>query len=236
MDNKTISVCMATYNGAPYIKDQALSILQQMSSDDEFLISDDGSTDDTIKIIHSLSDPRIKLLHGPKKGAIKNFEYVLSQAKGEYIILSDQDDVWLDGRVDLVRSALISTDLILCDVQVVDKELKTIFHSLFFVLKSKTGFFRNLYMNSYIGCAMAFRREVLSKSLPFPSRIPMHDWWIGLIAESCFRVAICNQRFVKYRRHDNNVSVTSHRSKNSLLKKISMRLYLLYKVFTRKYL
>lgn len=88
-----ISVCMATYNGTKYIQEQINSILSQFGENDELVISDDGSKDDTCSIISSYQDSLIKLLFNKgKHGFIGNFENALSQCKGDYIFLSDQDD------------------------------------------------------------------------------------------------------------------------------------------------
>lgn len=91
-----ISVCMATYNGEEYIKEQLESILCQLGEMDEIIISDDGSTDNTLNIIESYNDSRIKIhINTGKHGFVYNFENALQKAKGEYIFLSDQDDIWL---------------------------------------------------------------------------------------------------------------------------------------------
>ena len=94
-----ISVCMATYNGAQFIKEQIDSILCQLSTEDELIISDDGSTDETLSIINSYKDNRIKVFqHKAAEGsafikATRNFENAMSHAVGDYIFLSDQDDM-----------------------------------------------------------------------------------------------------------------------------------------------
>ena len=62
-----ISVCIATYNGEKFIREQIDSILRQLSLDDEIIVSDDGSTDDTISIINSIDDKRIRIIEGPRK-------------------------------------------------------------------------------------------------------------------------------------------------------------------------
>ncbi|WON79864.1 glycosyltransferase [Acinetobacter sp. UGAL515B_02] len=68
---------MASYNGASYIKQQIESILSQLGDNDELIISDDLSTDDTVNIILGFNDDRIKLVEGKKQGIIKNFENAL---------------------------------------------------------------------------------------------------------------------------------------------------------------
>ena len=103
-----ISVCLATYNGEKYIKEQLDSILPQLSANDEIIISDDNSTDDTINIIRSLNDERIKIYVNKTKGIVKNFENALNNASGDIIFLSDQDDVWKNDKVKKILSAFSS--------------------------------------------------------------------------------------------------------------------------------
>ncbi|WP_332871507.1 glycosyltransferase family protein [Spirosoma rhododendri] len=87
-----------------------------------------------------------------------------------------------------MHALLQSNDLVLSDCQVVN-EKSTIIHESFFRHRgSRTGFQHNLYKNSYVGCCMAFRREIVKYVLPFPPRVHIHDWWIGLLVEAKGRV------------------------------------------------
>ncbi len=95
-----ISVCIATYNASKYINAQIVSILGQLASNDEVIVSGDLSTDDTVEIITSINDARIKVIKSNiRLGVIKNFERSLYAAKGDIIFLSDQDDIWLPNKV-----------------------------------------------------------------------------------------------------------------------------------------
>jgi len=84
---------MATFNGERYLKEQLDSILSQLGDEDELIISDDGSSDKTLEIIHAYKDKRIRFFHNRRKGIANNFENALSRARGEFIFLADQDDV-----------------------------------------------------------------------------------------------------------------------------------------------
>jgi len=200
-----ISVCLACYNGGKFIAKQIESILASPRVS-ELLVSDDGSTDDTRQVLASIADPRMKLLSGPRRGAVANFEFLLGQAAGEFIFLSDQDDVWLPGKVDAMLRALEEADLVVSDCSVVDAELKIIEPSFFRVRKSGAGVLRNLWRNSFLGCCMAFRRRILSYVLPFPDSVPMHDWWIGLMANRKGRVLFLEEILTLYRRHGANAT------------------------------
>ena len=103
------SVCIATYNGSRYIEEQIASILIQLDSDDEIVICDDCSTDNTVNIIENINDARIKIYRNEVNlGHVKNFEKCISLSKFEYIFLSDQDDIWTPGRVHLMMNSMLS--------------------------------------------------------------------------------------------------------------------------------
>lgn len=229
-----ISVCMATYNGEKYIKEQLDSILKQISDSDEIIISDDGSTDNTVEIIklYQESNRNIKLVEGPRKGLIKNFENALNLSRGEIIFLSDQDDIWVEGKVERVMKEFEKTavSLILHDAYIVDSEGKIIESSFYKHRGSKPGLISNIVKNSYLGCCMAFKRELLNECLPFPAKIEMHDWWIGLMGEKFGKVTFIHKQYLMYRRHGDNVSSFHH---HPIRKMIYNRAYLIYQLQLR---
>ncbi|WP_213073702.1 glycosyltransferase family 2 protein [Acinetobacter ihumii] len=227
---------MATYNGGPFIYEQVDSILIQLGVDDELIISDDGSTDNTINEVLRFKDNRIKVIKGPKQGIIKNFENSLKAASGDYIFLSDQDDIWLPNKIKNCINVMQENkeiSLVVTDCKVVNNDLDEIYSSYFRLRNSKSGFFKNLYKGGFHGCCMCFSRSTLEKSLPFPDNIPMHDWWIGLVAEIHGKTFFLNECYLLYRRHDFNASSASEKSSNSLSQMISYRFILLLNIVKR---
>lgn len=207
--------------------------MAQIAAEDEIIIFDDHSTDDTIKIIQSLKEPRIRLFEQQERqGVILNFECALKVAKGDVIFLSDHDDVWLPNKVTKCLAALESNVAVVTDCQVVDEQLSLIAPSFFAIRKSRPGIVKNLLTNSYMGCCMAFRREVLAAALPFPKHIPMHDAWLGLVAELTGSVLFIAEPLLLYRRHQANVSPLH--SRNSLYTKLKSRLALLTALLGRR--
>lgn len=231
---KLITVCVATYNGAQYVRQQLESILTS-SRVSEVIVSDDGSTDGTLDIVRSIEDSRIRLLAGPQRGLIKNFENLLMHAKGDYIFLSDQDDVWLKNKIDVMQAALRTADLVVCDCKVVNARLEVIAPSFFAIRKSEKGIWRNLWRNGYLGCCMAFRRGLLTHALPFPAKLPMHDWWLGLLAEVHGEAMFIDQTLMLYRRHGGNASPTSEKSTVSWRLRWQWRMYLAVELWKQKF-
>ncbi len=240
MKKPRISVCLASYNGEKFIEQQISSILSQLGEYDELIISDDSSKDGTISIIDKFRDKRIKLISNQSfKNPVFNFENALRHANGEFIFLSDQDDLWIDSKVQFILNALKRFDLVVTDCQVIDNNGKILHESFYSINNSKHGLLNNLLRNSYLGCCMAFRKEVLKLALPFPKKIPMHDWWLGLVGELFYETHFLKQKLILYRRHGENASSTSGKSTNPFMIKLYFRLRLLWELlklyWRRKY-
>ena len=147
-----ISVCIATYNGEKYIKEQLLSILPQLGKKDEVIISDDHSTDNTLDIVKGLNDNRIKIvMNNREKGYTSNFENALSYAIGDYIFLSDQDDIWMSNKVDYCIAELKEYDLVVSDAILINSKGEKIDDSFFYK--------RNVY---YTWLGNIFNKEFIS--------------------------------------------------------------------------
>jgi len=231
-----ISVCMATYNGEAYVAEQLDSILAQLKPEDEVIISDDHSSDRTKEVIESIGDGRIQFyMNTLEKGYAKNFENAISKATGDIIFLSDQDDVWVDRKVELMQEALKKYDLVISDAEIVDGDLNRLKPSHFELYHVKQGFLYNLAKTRYVGACMAFRKSMLDKLLPFPQnqRLCAHDYWITVIGEAYYKVGLVHVPLLKYRRHGMNASSGGEKSGNSLTHKISVRAYTLYKLLGR---
>lgn len=229
------SVCMAVYNGEQYLREQIDSVLTELNDDDELIIVDDSSIDASSKIINEyISDKRVKYIKNTHSlGVIKNFEKALQKAQGDYIFLCDQDDIWLSGKVDTCIRYLEDNLLVVTDCILVDKDLQTINPSFFKLRNSGKGILKNVWKNTYLGCCMAFRRELLGTCLPIPKNIPMHDMWIGILAEARGSTMFIDEKLSLYRRHDSAVSATGSKSKLGIKKQIQMRLILCWHLIFR---
>lgn len=238
MTKEKISVCMATYNGARFITRQLESILVQLRIDDEVIIVDDCSSDETVEMIQQLSDERVRVIVQPtNSGVIASFEQALNDATGDIIFLADQDDVW--GADKVVRMLQVfrdnpEVDLVHHDARVVDGNGQILAESW---LASRNvaknwSILQTIYKNAFTGCMMAFRRTLLTRALPFPKRIEMHDQWLGLVAlqQNNASVYVLRLPLIDYVRHGNNA--TGH--KRSVWQQVLGRLNMVKAMLLKK--
>lgn len=210
-----ISVCMTTYNGERFIKQQLQSILMQLGEHDEVIAVDDGSTDETLAVIEALGDARVRVnVNRNNLGPMRSFELGLAQAKGEIIFLADQDDVWWTDKVSKMQKALDQGAwLAIHDAVVTDGELHELDGSWNHFNHNQFGrrVMSTVIKNPYTGAMMAFRRALLPKILPFPAKAPMHDWWIGAVClKEHLPIATLPDQLMDYRRHGGNVTGNGH--------------------------
>jgi len=161
-----------------------------------------------------MKDMRVRMIDGPKKGVKANVENALRACQGKYIFLADQDDIWMPEKVEKVMATLTDPQvgLVVHDAIVTDGTCQEVVLDSFYSLKgSGAGVLKNIWRNTYIGCCMAFKRELLEEVLPIPGYIEMHDQWIGVINDSLHRgTKFIPDKLIKYRRHGNNASGMSH--------------------------
>lgn len=206
-----VSVAMASYNGERFIEEQLRSVLEQLGRDDEIVIVDDASTDRTRERIAALADSRIRLhVNDRNEGVLRSFERALRMASGTIVFLADQDDVWLPGKRAALCKALRGSDdvtVVLSDAQIVDAD-GTVVAPSFMALRGgfRAGVLPTLIKNRYLGCAMAFKRELLDVALPIPPDVPMHDMWLGAVSWFVGRTVYVDRPLMQYRRHSTNVS------------------------------
>ena len=211
----SVSVCLATYNGAEFIRDQLSSILKQIPADSEVLIGDDGSKDDTLRIVEEFHDARIKINKNAKNlGYIGNFENLISEASGDYIFLSDQDDLWPTGRVDKMISVMkLSNSLLVvgCLESFVDDVNSRKFFCGFDHTRDRTPY-RNIFevfigrSAPYFGCAMLLSKKMKPLLIPFYSKVISHDIWIAFVANRHNSIVHLNETVTLRRIHGTNLT------------------------------
>ena len=205
-----VSVCMATYNGAKYLREQIDSILYQDLSklgdiELELIVSDDSSTDETINILKSYKDDRIKIYHHEKMNKHKwycsafactsNFGNAIKYATGDFIFLSDQDDVWYPWKIEKTLNKLIEYGGVVgCAFDIGDVNM----HCIGSVVYKHQSFFRLRYEHSLYGFSCGFSKEELKYIYPFPI-IPFYDTFIMLSAQLRNRLHFVNEKCAMHR-------------------------------------
>ena len=165
--------------------------------------------------------------------ASANFENALQAAKGDYIFLTDQDDIWLPNKVEKMMQALQSTDCVICKNSVIDSQgnLTNAYYDKPHFTKS---ILKNLRTTPFLGCCMAFKKNALNYILPFPKKCIGHDLWIGCLCAYKNQLSYIDEPLHKYRVHENNVSPSvTAQSRNPLLFKIKYRISFLFQFFMR---
>lgn len=218
MKKTCIDIVLATYNGERFIEPQIVSIQHAFHYSAlvaRIIIVDDGSTDHTRQIVARLQkhDARIEwhTNPGPQYGPRANFGYGLSLTSADYIMLSDQDDIWHPAKITRSLQAIEQRDqpaLVFTDKRIVDEQLNEICPS-FFQLRNIShqwhhGTERLLQQNVASGCTMLFNRALLQHALPIPSAAFMHDWWLILVAKMCGCIVFIDAPLIDYRQHRHN--------------------------------
>ncbi|TDT82516.1 glycosyl transferase family 2 [Arthrobacter sp. AG258] len=239
-ENARVSVCMATYNGQEYVAEQIQSILAQLSPDDELIIVDDASKDSTLDVVRHLGDPRIVLLPSAEnQGYVASFQKAVAASTGEYIMLSDQDDVWLPGRVDTLVSALQTKDFAASNFTVFGSPANK-YHQVQLKESDSRRWVANLIttwigIRPYYGCTMAFRSAAKKLILPFPEFLSeTHDQWIAIVANLNRNMIHVAAPTVARRLHDDNTTPKSRRPVAVILRARIMLLRAFFVALSRK--
>ncbi|MCE7041096.1 glycosyltransferase family 2 protein [Dyadobacter sp. CY312] len=204
-----VSIVMATYNGERFLREQLDSLINQTYPNTEIVIVDDASTDGTIAILEEyvLSYKSIRLHKSEKNlGYIKNFEKGILLCEGEYIALSDQDDIWLPEKISKLMATRQDYPLIYCNSELINAEGQSLGIKLTDI-KNLVDFWSPV---NYViggtasGHAMLVKKSVIHQSLPLPLLVT-HDYWIGFVATFSGKLKFVDEVLVLYRQHGGNV-------------------------------
>lgn len=214
-----LSVALCTYNGEKHIKEQLESILNQTTSIDEIVICDDYSNDRTIEIIEQfqLGNPnRISLYKNKVNlGSTKNFEKAIEICAGDYIFLSDQDDVWKENKVEKIIQHFVENpaiEAVFTNGDLIDDRNKkinthTLWDSVFFIenqLEKPIDLFKLISSkrNMVTGATLCIKKEIKDFILPFPNiKKYYHDEWIAIIIASRRKLDYLTDKLISYRIH-----------------------------------
>ena len=220
----SIEIALSTFNGEKYLRSQIDSIVTQTFTDWRLIIRDDGSSDSTIDILASYTKKypeRIFIVEsdGSNVGPSQSFSRILGNTVADYIMFSDQDDIWLPDKIiktyhkmeDLeTRHGIKTPLLVFTDVSVTDANLNILSKSLWQYQKSDPNKGRRLnrllLMTPANGCSIMVNRALLKRALPIHQKAIMHDIWIALVAAAFGVIDYLNEPTLLYRLHGSNES------------------------------
>jgi len=209
--NQNVSVVLCTYNGQLYIKEQLESILSQTIPPSEIIICDDGSNDDTVLIVNQYvaNHPQIKFFQNPVRlGYNKNFEKAIALASGDYIAISDQDDIWVSTKIErLLDGYTNDSQVVYCNSVRFKDSIKNASKPSKHYRRVEGTQIRRLFLyNTVSGHALMLKRQILNQVLPFPAS-GYYDWWIAMVACCNGGLSYVDDILVYQRVHNNNQSI-----------------------------
>lgn len=229
-DRPLVSVAMCTYNGARFLKEQLDSLLGQSYKNIEIVVTDDGSTDDSVSLIktYAAAHDNIRLFENDiNLGFVKNFEKAISLCRGDYIALADQDDIWECGKIEHFVEAIGEHEMIYSDATLIDADSKPINRLLIGPdrqLVSGHCFMAFIFDNCVSGNTLMFRKELVSKILPIPEGVKFHDQWIAFVASACGTITAIDEPQTRYRRYSDQVTHTVKVKAKGLVKRVREKL------------
>ncbi|MEA2048179.1 MAG: glycosyltransferase [Campylobacterota bacterium] len=230
-----ISVVMATCNGEKYLCEQIDSILGQTHKNIELIICDDASDDGSVEIVerYMKEHTSIKLYeYKHRVGFVKNFERGLALCSAKYIALSDQDDIWVEDKLAILRDEMLHKEkiapsiplMVHSDLSVIHEEGKLLYHSYFkrkhYALQGSKDLGHIVGTGGVMGNTILINKHLKEIVLPFPDCIEFHDQWIALNNELFGERVTLFQQLVKYRVHESNSSNNSEKMDFSFISEI----------------
>jgi glycosyltransferase involved in cell wall biosynthesis len=224
----SVSVVIATYNGEHYLREQLDSILSQTIQPLEVIIQDDCSNDSTVALIQEYFSrlPILLKINEKNIGYIRNFEHALSQARGDYIAICDQDDIWEANKLELLLSNIGDSSLIYSNSLLIDSDANSLNKTLSDKLKNRFISTHSplsfVYDNCVSAHAMLFSRSLLPQLFPFPKHL-YFDAWITANAASANGIHYLDQSLVQYRQHSTNTLSITQKASLSFREKIALK-------------
>lgn len=216
-----IDILLAAYNGEKYIGEQIESVLAQDFRDFRLIIRDDASADRTADIVrhyekrypHKISF-NVNKENSGCAGA--NFFAMLREARGDYVMFCDQDDVWFSDKISKSLKKIQKAEkkygeatplLLHTDLTVTDENLNVRAKSMFayqHLNRDSVSVKKLMVQNVATGCTFMLNRALADRLLYTPKSVPVHDWWIALYTACCGRIVFLDEPTLFYRQHGTN--------------------------------
>lgn len=229
-----ISVAMAVFNGEKYLEEQVRSILSQTVENIELVMSDDCSTDGSWALMQRLAatDKRIRLHRNDHNlGFKKNFEKAISLCRGDYVALSDCDDIWMPHHLQLLLDNIGNKALACANSSFIDQQGHDLHstlrwqESLDYIPQDDMSKCRSiiLFRNPFQGATMLLPRRFVEKALPIPNQMRYHDTWFASLACFCGGIEYVDEIIMKYRRLPSSLTGMRTKRKSKLYRFLHVR-------------
>jgi glycosyltransferase involved in cell wall biosynthesis len=234
MKNNNIAILLSTYNGENYLEDQIKSIINQTYANWTLYVRDDGSTDRTLDILRRYASEytNINILYDEiHRDACCSFLWLLSEVDSQYYMFCDQDDVWIENKIEISFLTMVTQEkqtpdipiIVNTDLVVVDSALNSIDTSFWRYAKINPypDHAYNYVVTNYVtGCTMLFNQHAKRVSLKLNKYILMHDYWIALnVLHHKGVILPLPLKTVLYRQHSSN-KLGAVKSDSSLISRI----------------
>lgn len=223
-------ILLSAYNGASFIRQQLDSLLTQSLPGVEILVRDDGSTDDTCKILEEYAKRgALRWYAGSNLGPAHSFWQLLRDCDdADYYAFCDQDDIWDEDKLETAVAALscFGADipaLYCCDVRVTDESLNVLYDHM--VDRCPTDYPHALLRNLAPGCTFVFNHQARELLLLYDAKklsLVLHDWTAYQIVACFGHVVFDTTVHMSYRQHMNNVNGAHRKTAASLIKKVPL--------------
>lgn len=209
MNGKKVQVLMSTYNGERFLREQIESLLGQSWKDLEILIRDDGSKDRTREILKEYSDKHdnIQIYLESNLGVTRSFFELLKKSDADYAAFCDQDDIWLENKIEAAVAKLKQEDgpALYCSNKILTDSSGTPMEKQDSRMR-EPGFGNAAVECICTGCTAVMNRkliEILKRKLP--EHAVLHDWWTYLAASYAGKVIYDEHAYIYYRQHEENM-------------------------------
>ncbi|MEM1282781.1 MAG: glycosyltransferase family 2 protein [Chlamydiota bacterium] len=221
--NDEVDILLATYNGEEFIAEQIESIMEQTHQKFFLVVGDDASRDSTPDIVYQYAQKnRGKVFfqqYHENVGMVLNFSRLVKFSASPYVMLSDQDDIWLPAKIEETLKKMKEMErefgeetplLVHSNSCIVDDDLNMIDTSFYSYSQQdprKNNFSQVLMDNHVLGCTMMMNRALMDSAFPIPKNALLHDYWVSLVATAFGKVGFLDKKTTYYRQHGHNWNV-----------------------------
>ena len=230
--NELVSVIMPVHNGEKFLHESIESVLAQTYTNFEFLLIENCSTDSSVEIVKSFNDKRIRLIYEDDCGIVQGYNRGFKEARGDFVIIHDQDDFSARNRIQSQLNFIINRNLDICGSAFnIINEKKEIIKKIN-PPQTKDEIFKKILFNFFtiFNPTLVIRRQVLNSLNFFDINYPVGtDYDFILRSLGSYNCGNNPELLLNYRIHKGNTSRQNIKSGERIVKEMSLRYYWEYR-------